>query len=198
MCVTAKAVQICYSDCVCMKEIKKQIAIKLFPQEHIRAAQRKHWLALVFSLATHVVVILAMVGILLFFVHQQYPFIFLAVTFSISLILLSFLGVYGTFTVMDWYFDFYIITNKRLIHEHFFKLSGSYYEEVFLTENIHSVELVEKNLFYDFFDVDDVYIHFPTYDREEPFIFSAPANASEIERLIEESSLPGKKEEGIA
>lgn len=176
-----------------MKNLKEELKLKLLTNEKILGVQRKHWLALVFSLSVHSLIILCSVIVMLFFIHQQYPFIFLAVTIGLSLCVVSFLAIHGTFLVMDWYFCFYIITNQRIVHEHFFKVSGDYYEEVFLAENIESAKRVEKNIIYDYFGVEDVYVHFPTYDRTEPFIFDSPNNASEIEALIEEFSLHAQK-----
>lgn len=93
---------------------------------------------------------------------------------------------------MDWFYHFYIITNKRLISDHYFKLSGPYYEEVFLKENIESVDRIEKNIFYDAFGIEDVSIRFPGFARTEPFTFISPSNPEEIENLIEQFSLEKK------
>lgn len=175
-----------------MKKIKEAIRTQLQPQEEILSVQRQHWLSLVFPLFLQFIIILLLIGGLMFLIHLEYPIIFFKSAILLSLLLLSLLALLGTFLVMDWYFHFYIITNKRMISDHFFKLSGPYYEEVFLKETIESVDRIEKNIVYDAFGIEDVSVRFPSFARAEPFVFISPSNPEEIERIIEKFSTERK------
>jgi len=51
------------------------------------------------------------------------PFLVISPLFFIDavLLLLSFLVVLGMFTSMNWFYQFYVVTNKRILHIHFLK-----------------------------------------------------------------------------
>lgn len=108
----------------------------------------------------------------------------------ISYILLTTLSAFlviELYTFMHWYYQFYIITNKAIIHRHAFRLTGPLSEAVF-GENMHIQEIdrYSPNTIYDFLKIQDVYVYFHKLEREDPFIFRLPQNSQEIEDLLQD------------
>ncbi len=176
---------------VVFQESKEKEAIRLLPGEKILCLQRQHFVAFLFPML--VPIIIAGVFLLLLFLYQETVDVFpISATMQLAVIfsMFSFLLVFETFAFMRWYFQFYIITTKCLLHIHFFRIGGYHFDEVFLEKTpIREIDRSAPNALYDLFDIDNVYVHFQRLERPEPFIFVTPENPQIIEDLLEEGVL---------
>ena len=120
-------------------------------------------------------------------VAQSFPilkdpiFIVCTILFAISVYL-----VFEIYIFLNWYFHFYVITNKALTERFSFRIAGPYSEVVF-GEKLHIQEIIRKplNIVYDFLKIQDVYVYFHKQEKEEPFIFKSPQNSQQIEDELE-------------
>lgn len=176
---------------VIFQESKEKELIKLLPGEKILCLQRQHFVALLFPMLVPIITV-AVLFILLFLYQSAVEFFPISAVMQLAVVLtmFSFLLVFETFTFMRWYYQFYIITSKCLLHIHFFRIGGYHFDEVFLEKTpIREIDKNAPNAFYDLFDIDDVYVHFQRLERPEPFIFVTPKDPQVIENLLEEGGL---------
>lgn len=169
--------------------------IKCSPGEKVVCVQRRHKIALVGPLLFPIIGAFIPFFIFMFIIQILPPWVtasFLNPTVLPYIIILSMsiILLLEVFNFMTWYYQFYIITNKALLHRHFFTIGGFYSEVVFL-EEVHQQEIIRQppNFIYDFLKVQDVYVYFHKLEREEPFIFQTPSNAQEIEDLIQDLTI---------
>lgn len=167
--------------------VGKTPLIKLLPEEEVVAIQRQHVVAFLVPVAGLVITF----AVLLFGTGLVLQQINLAAVSALMLyaflLLLELFVSMGLYLFAYWYYQFYVITNQRLLHIHFFRLGGFHMDEV-AYGNVPKAEVECKpsNPFYDLLGVEDVYVYFRRTDRPEPFAFIAPANAQVIENLLEE------------
>ena len=110
----------------------------------------------------------------------------------LSLALLSLLSTFAVYTFMRWFYQFYIITSKRLIHIHYFRVGGFHLDEVFyLQTKPTEVERHPQNFLLDFLGIEDVFVFFKNLERTVPFTFNMPPDSGKIEKLLEERLLEG-------
>lgn len=173
------------------KELKDYPIIKCAEGEKILCVQRQHPIVLIMPLVLPIIIFSLVLLSLVFFtplLTQTLPFLIPTPTLTVyvALALLSLLLLIATFTFMTWYYQFYIITNKAIIHRNCFRLVGFYSEAVF-GEKMHVQDILRNppNLLYDFLKIQNVYVYFHKLEREEPFIFKTPENAQEIEDIIQ-------------
>lgn len=170
--------------------------IKLFPQEEVLDIQRQHLIALLLPLVTVILLIFAVIGILMglfyFSVYIQDQLVFITAVLVLAVAFTSLL-VLSTYIFLHWFYMFYIITNKRLMHVHFFRIGGFHLDEV-LHERTDPLEIDRepKNFFLDFLGIEDIYVYFHRFERPEPFLFETPENSNRIEELLEEHLLTPK------
>lgn len=161
--------------------------IRLFANEKLLTVQRQHWIVLFVPFFAQAITLIAVgVGVGLVFFYQL-PWIFPTITIYLALLVICFLSMIGTFTFMDWYYQFYIITNKRVVHTRFFRVGGYYSEEILLDSSLErEVDRRSSNFIYDLLEIADVYIYFQRFDRPEPFTFKTPQDAQLIENILDE------------
>src|SRR5260370_25486443 len=177
-----------------MSIMHEKLNIKILSGEKIYTIQRKHLISIVFPLASYILIaitfIIASVIISRLFLVSS-PLVFI----DAAILILSFLVVFGMFIVMNWFYQFYVITNKRILHIHFFKTQGQHFEEVFIAAGTEiKISRVGSNLIYDMLNVEDVYIEFRREDRQEPFIIRAPNRPEEFEEILDEIPAGHEKE----
>lgn len=171
--------------------------IKLFPQEEVLDIQRQHLIALLIPLSAVISLIIAVVGILMalfrYWGYIEDPLIFITAILGVTAAF-TFLLAFSTYIFLHWFYMFYIITNKRLMHVHFFRIGGFHLDEV-LHERTDPLEIDRepKNFFLDFLGIEDIYVYFHRFERPEPFIFETPEDSNRIEELLEEHLLTPKE-----
>lgn len=172
--------------------LKHFTGLKLFPSEQILDVQREHWLiiavpiGLIFSLIFLIIITLPV----LFagnFLEQKIIFI-LAV--FLSILAISLLLNLATYSFLQWFYQFYIITTKRMAHIHYFRFGGFHLDEVFHRQtNPSEIDKSPENFLFDFLGIEDVYVYFKRLERPEPFVFKVPQDADVIEELLESYTL---------
>ena len=167
----------------------QKLKLKLLNKEKVLYAERKHFITFISSLLLHPLIILIVFGLTLYLLQQHLPNIFHLASFDLSLCILCLLAVLGTYLFMDWYYDFYVITNQRLIKVHYFHTVGTHYDEVFHHSDAETeISLVTNNLLYDLLNIEDVQVRFRSLARVEPFIFHTPSNSRKLEEILEQIS----------
>lgn len=171
--------------------------IKLFPKEEVLDIQRQHPIALLIPLSAVILLTLSVIGILMglfyYSIYIQDPLVFITATLVMAVTFTSLLAL-ATYIFLHWFYMFYIITSKRLMHVHFFRIGGFHLDEV-LHERTDPLEIDRepKNFFLDFLGIEDIYVYFHRFERPEPFIFETPENSNRIEELLEEHLLTRKE-----
>jgi len=177
-----------------MSIMQGKLNIKLLSGERIYTIQRKHVISIVFPLASYILImtILIIVSIIarLFLVISPLFFI------DTVLLLLSFLAVFAMFISVNWFYQFYVVTNKRILHIHFFETQREHFEEVFVAAEIEiKISRVANNFIYNILNVEDIYIEFRREYRQEPFIIRIPNRPKEFEEILDEIATGREKRE---
>lgn len=177
------------------KHLKSLDIISLITGEHVINIQRQHWIVLIVPMIFDILFVVVLFFVSLAVLQPQLPlFEYRLVVGYLVLFCLSFLFIVNTYIFMDWYYTFYIITTKRLIHARYFRLGGTYSEEVFLEGNtIRELDRTASNPIYDFFDIEDVAVYFKELEVHEPFVFKAPSDSRIVKHIIEELCTGKKK-----
>lgn len=164
-----------------------RLAIDLLPEEQVLNVQRQHPIALAMLFITHTLLIaFVFITLTFLFIFKLLPN-FWEVFVYMSLLFLSLLAIVGTYTSMKWYFTFYIVTNKRLIIRQYFKVVGTYYQELLLQNRVElETKRITLNIIYDFLDIEDIYVTIHTEDIPEPFSFKTPHHPEQIEKALAE------------
>lgn len=170
--------------------------LKLFPGEDVLDIQRQHKIGLLIPLIGiifSIVLIALFVLSLIYYSKDLQGFIIFVPALTASAAALSFLFALAIYVFMHWFYQFYIITNKRLVHVHLFHIGGFHLDEV-LHEKTDPLEIDRepKNFLLDFLGIEDVYVYFHRFERPEPFVFETPENSKRIEELLEEHLLKRK------
>ncbi|MBI2622237.1 hypothetical protein HYW66_01210 [Candidatus Microgenomates bacterium] len=166
---------------------EKRPIVRLLPGEKILLLQRQHWIIIVMRALLDLLIFVVALGIALAFLVQQTIAISFSLVIAMLLFITAFILVHTVFSFFFWYYQFYIITNKCLIHVHFFRVGGYHFDEVFLEKTpMREIDTNPPNIFFDLLNLDDVYVYFQRLERPEPFIFKTPSDAQAIEDLLED------------
>lgn len=173
--------------------------IKLFPEEEILDIQRQHVIALILPLSIVILFIFIIIGIVAgaFYYSKYIGELIIAVSAVLfAAVSVTFLLAFSIYIFMQWYYQFYIFTNKRLIHVHFFRIGGFHLDEI-LHERTEPLEIDREpqNFILDFLGIEDVYVYFHRFERPEPFIFKMPSDSARIEELLEDHLLKRSNKE---
>ena len=172
------------------KKLEDFPIVKCAPGEKILIVQRRHKISLIGS-----VILETLISILVLFMLFS-PIIFrniitinfynLTIALYIALTTISIFFLIEMYHFLLWYYELYTVTNKAIIHRHFFRIIGEYSETVYGDKmHVQDVARVATNAFYDYLKIQDVYVYFHKLERERPFIFKTPENAQEIDDLIQ-------------
>ncbi len=171
-----------------MKDLKDFSGLKLFPGEEILNIQREHWVAVFIPLLLIISGILGIASLLSFYGFSKYTqqMELLVISIALAAIAASFLLSLATHIYLFWYYQFYIITSKRLVHVHFFRIGGFHLDEVFHEQTSPlEIDRNPQNFILDFLGIEDIYVYFHRYERPEPFIFKMPQDVNIIEDILE-------------
>lgn len=171
--------------------LKHFTGIKLFPSEQILDVQREHWLIVAIPISLSLGFIVTIL-VSLSFVTTKVDLgkDILALVTLLTVAVTSFFINLAVYAFMQWFYQFYIITNKRIAHIHYFRFGGFHLDEVF-HQQVNPLEIDKNppNFFFDFLGIEDIYVYFKKMDRPEPFIFKVPQNAEVIAELLESYTL---------
>lgn len=174
-----------------MSIIEGKVNIKLLSGERICTIQRKRLISMVLPLAAYVL-IMAMLIVAFIIIFWFYPVFNPLFLIDGVLVMLSFMIVFIMFTTLYWFYQFYAVTNRRILNMHFFRLQGEVFGEVFLSAGAKiKISRVANNLLYNLLNVEDICIQFRREDREEPFILHTPDRPQEIEEILDRITVNG-------
>ena len=167
--------------------------LNLSPGEKIVCVQRQHWHMVVFPLFVPILAVLVLIGLTVA-VNVQHVFIVSpilgATLFHTLLFVIGGSLVFATYVFLFWYYQFYIITNKRIVHRRHFTFGGRHMDEVFIDATpIREIVRVASNPFFDLLHLEDVYVHFQRLERPEPFIFQKPMEPRVVESIMEQAAV---------
>jgi len=107
--------------------------------EHVLCIQRQHPIVFVTAAILQGVIalfLLAALFFIAFFLSDLQPFNNGIVLVDIALVIVSIFSVSIIFTFLTWYYQFYIVTNKSIIHRYCFRIAGPFSEIVY-AERMH-------------------------------------------------------------
>ena len=182
------------------KRLEEFPVIKPGVGEKILCVQRKHPIALANAIIQQLFILLSILILILFtasflqttltirtttWVVSAYMVLFAVCLFSVSLI----------YIFMNWYYEFYIITNRSILHRNCFRLAGPYSDIVYIDKmHLREITRVPPNILYDFLKIEDVHLYFQKMQQEEPFIFKTPSDAQTIEDLVHDLAIIDNKD----
>lgn len=176
--------------------------IKCAPGEKVLCIQRQHPVAYTFTMISRLATEIFFFASFFFITYSTLSLTSLFIDKQTILLLGTIIGtstilLVELYAFLSWYYQFYIVTNKAIVHKRFFRISGFYSEVIFL-EQIHQQEIDRSpsNVLYDYLRIENVTVRFHKLEREDPFFFKAPENAQEIEDAIQNITVdagPAKK-----
>ncbi len=172
--------------------------IRLFDNEEILEVQRQHIITLLTPFFIVGVFLISGISLLFSFFNSKYSFEFSyfpsALLFTAAFI--SFIQIFIIYTFMSWFYQFYIITSKRLIHVCFFRVGGFHLDEVFHHQTKPlEIDRHPQNFILDLLGIEDLYIYFQRFERPEPFVFKTPKDHIRLGELLENHSLKRQENE---
>lgn len=182
------------------KSLKDFPIIKVTDGEEILCVQRQHPVILLSQIFLLSIILFTIPISILLISYTLLAVLPLDNQILISYILLTTLSAFlviELYTFMNWYYHFYIITNKTIVQRYAFRIGGPFSEAVF-GENMHIQQIVRNppNLIYDFLKIQDVSVYFHELERKDPFIFRSPQNSQEIEDLLQDLIIQSVRKRG--
>lgn len=176
-----------------MRNFKNLNLLNLSPDEKIVCVQRQSWHTVAFALIVPTAVTLIALAVIIFAnIQHVLPLnsIVKTILFNTLLFVLGVSLVFTTYVFLFWYYQFYIITNKRIVHRRHFTLGGRHMDEVFIDATpIREIVRMAPNPFFDLLHLEDVYVHFQRLERPDPFIFKTPMEPRVVERIMERAAV---------
>ena len=159
------------------------------PGERLILVQRKHWYSFVSP-----ILIVAIVAIASIFGLIILSSVF---TFSINLLVASGLFIIilaATFIgklIVDWYFNFYIVTSRKIIEVSYKPLSSRDINEILLDQvKCTEIDTRVDGIIHELLDIGDVIIAFDRPTRQEEFVLADMGDPKKIEADLENALYP--------
>lgn len=164
--------------------------VKCAPGEKVVNAQRQHPITFLGPLIAQLgIAIFILLVAYFFYIFYDTPTLYFysrPILMFMILTVIATLLLFEIFNFLSWYYQFYVITNKAIVHRRSFRIGGEYSEEVYAEEmHVQEVVTMNTNPLYDFLKIQDVYVYFHKLEREEPFIFRMPEDAQIIDDIIQ-------------
>lgn len=168
------------------------------PEEKLILVQRRHpWVfilpvaaALIFGIISSIASLLILPFVLLY-LHLFIPVVFLLFIFISSVTIK---------TVVNWYFNLYIVTNRKIIEVTFKPLSSREIDEVLLDQvKCTEIDARTGGIINELLDMGDVTITFDRPTHHEEFLFSNVQNPKRVETYLENALIadnPSYHEDG--
>ena len=154
------------------------------PGEELILVQRKHPLVFILPVSVALIFgIISLIGsVLLFPFASRYLYLLI----SGILVVLIFISSTIIKSIVDWYFNFYIATNRRIIEVSYKPLSSREINEVLL-DQVKCTEIDSKveGVINEFLDIGDVIVTFDRPTHQEEFVFASVSDPKGIETDLE-------------
>jgi hypothetical protein len=164
------------------------------PGEKLVFAQRKHWYSFVMPvLAIFLATIVFVSGLIFLSTLFTLYFTLLA---SLSLFIIVVATAFIGKAIVDWYFNFYVVTTKKIIEVSYKPLSSRSVSEVLL-DQVKCTEIDTRidGIMHELLDIGDVIITFDRPTRIEEFVLSDIGDPKTIEAKLENVLYPVTEEE---
>src|SRR3990167_3005029 len=154
------------------------------PGEELILVQRKYFVTLLFpvflTIASAIFFSAIFFGVfILVFYH---PAVFIAALITILVATLTAL----TKLLIDWYFNFYVVTNRKILEIRYAPLVSKQINKVLL-DQVRCTEIDSKTdgLLNEMLDVGDITMTFDRPTHREEFVFTSVKDPKEVERYLE-------------
>lgn len=168
------------------KLLKSSIQSKFItmPGEEVILVQRKHWSVFIFPIIAFSILgaisIISLITLAALF--QNYAFLSISLLLAISAGLISLV----TKSIIDWYLNLYIVTNRKIIEVSYKPLSSRGVSEVLLDQvKCTEIDTQITGIVNDFLDVGDVVVTFDRPTHQDEFTFINVPDPRKVERYLE-------------
>lgn len=154
------------------------------PGEQLILVQRKHWYSFVFPiLILSFIDIASITGlIILSSIFPSYIQLLLSFALFIAIVAATFIGKF----IVDWYFNFYVITSKKIIEVSYKPLTSRHTNEILLDQvKCTEIDTRVDGIIHELLDIGDVIITFDRPTRQEEFVLTDMSNPKKIESNLE-------------
>ena len=154
------------------------------PDETVILTQRKHWSVFMFPVI--VAFVLGLISTATIITASSFFPNYLFFLLSSLVVTILFLSSLITKSIIDWYLNLYIVTNRKILEVSYKPLSSRDVSEVLL-DQVKCTEIDTKieGLINDFLDVGDVIITFDRPTHQEEFVFVNIPDPRKIEAILE-------------
>ncbi len=152
--------------------------------EQLILAQRRHWSAFVFPVIFTAA--LGFISVLLITTASLFFHSFAILLFAVLFWIIALLSTFIAKSVTDWYFNLYIVTNRKILELSYKPLASRKVNEVLL-DQVRCTEIDTKieGLINEVLDVGDVIVTFDRPTHQEEFVFTRIANPRSVENCLE-------------
>lgn len=164
------------------------------PREQVKVFTRPHWLIptqtiIITVLLSFVFLSVSFTGLIYIF---SSPFLFAVTTLLIIMITLALIVK----ILADWYFHFYLITNRKISEVCYLPLSTHYVNEVLLDRvKCTEVDVRTDGIIKQLLNIGSVTVTFDRPTHQEAFVFWNVGNAKEIGYLLSGKPMEAGSEE---
>ena len=154
------------------------------PNEELIFVQRKHWSVFAFPLGFLFTMALIMIG--MFFFAFQFLANYWEVFFSTVFVIFVFVASLALRSIIDWYFNFYVVTNRKIIEVSYSPLAAHKINQVLL-DQVRCTEIDTKieGVINDLLNIGHVMITFDRPTHQEEFTFAYVKNPRNIEKFLQ-------------
>lgn len=161
-----------------------QLRFVTLPDEKLIFAQRKHWLT--FATPIFMLSIMGIVAstalIAASSMFANYLFLLLPAFLLMSVFILS----VALKAIIEWYFNIYVITNKKIMDISYSPLSSQQINEVLLDQvRCTEIDTKTEGFLNDIFDIGYVIVTFDRPTHKEEFVFDYMESPRKIEAYLE-------------
>ena len=165
------------------KAIEKKF-IKL-PKEELILVERKHWLTYGVPIAILVAMGLVLISVVIPFTYSFWGN-YLYLLLPSVLLMIAFISSLSLRSLVDWYFNLYILTNRKIMEVSYRPLSSHQINEVML-DQVKCTEIDTKieGMVNDILDIGHVMITFDRPTHQDAFVMEYVNDPREIKNYVQ-------------
>ncbi len=154
------------------------------PGEELIFAQRKHWLT--FATPIFMLSIMGIAASIALIIASSMFINYLFLLFPAFLLMSVFILSVALRSIIDWYFNIYIVTNKKIMEISYSPLSSQQINEVLLDQvKCTEIDTKTEGFLNDILDIGHVIVTFDRPTHQEEFVFDYMESPRKIEAYLE-------------
>ena len=166
------------------------------PGEELIFAQRKHWSVFAFPLGVFIF-IASLTFIVSLAAYPLFSAYFSLITAGLCL-MVAFILSLAVRSVIDWYFNIYVVTNRKILEISYSPLSSHKIYEVLLDQvKCTEIDVKIEGFINDLLDVGHVIVTFDRPTHQEEFVFDYMENPRALESFLQNNFLNRNKSQVI-